>query len=129
MRKIKGISSCYVMLICDLFNQEMIVLKRFKEDGVAFVQNEQNLMLFSFVLIIDTKHLQWLKYKIRWELLMRISMSKFLKRYAVILLSYAIGIGLFYALGYQMSAMGIYVILTGIVIGEIINFALSKREK
>ncbi|MEK3947633.1 hypothetical protein MHB46_03975 [Paenibacillus sp. FSL H7-0703] len=56
---------------------------------------------------------------------MRISMSKFLKRY----LGYAIGIGLFYALGYQMSAMGIYAILTGIVIGEIINFALSKREK
>lgn len=60
---------------------------------------------------------------------MRISMSKFLKRYAVILLGYAIGIGLFYALGYKMSAMGIYTILTGMVTGEIINFALSKREK
>lgn len=60
---------------------------------------------------------------------MSIFMSKFLRRYAAILLSYAIGIGLFYALGYQMSAMGMYVILTGIVTGEIINFALSKREK
>ncbi|MCF2718718.1 hypothetical protein [Paenibacillus sp. 203] len=60
---------------------------------------------------------------------MRISMSKFLKRYAAILLGYAICIGLFYALGYKMSAMGIYAILTGMVTGEIINFTLSKREK
>ncbi|MBY7735773.1 hypothetical protein [Paenibacillus polymyxa] len=60
---------------------------------------------------------------------MRISMSKFLKRYVTILLSYAIGIGLFYALGYKMSAMGIYAILTGIVTGEIVSFALLKREK
>ncbi len=60
---------------------------------------------------------------------MRISMSKFLKRYATILLSYAIIIGIFYAWGYKVSAIGIYAILTGIVIGEIINFALSKREK
>ncbi len=60
---------------------------------------------------------------------MRISMSKVLKRYATILLNYAIVIGVFYALGYKMSAMGIYAILTGIVTGEIINFALSKREK
>ncbi|WP_023988286.1 MULTISPECIES: hypothetical protein [Paenibacillus] len=56
-------------------------------------------------------------------------MSKFLKRYAAILLGYAICIGLFYALGYKMSAMGIYAILTGIVTGEIINFVISKREK
>ncbi|WP_235209104.1 hypothetical protein [Paenibacillus polymyxa] len=56
-------------------------------------------------------------------------MSKFLKRYVTILLSYAIGIGLFYALGYKMSAMGIYAILTGIVTGEIVSFALLKREK
>lgn len=60
---------------------------------------------------------------------MRISISKFLKRYATILLNYAIVIGVFYTLGYQMSAMGIYAILTGIVSGEIINLALSKREK
>ncbi|MDY8045788.1 hypothetical protein UY416_05705 [Paenibacillus polymyxa] len=60
---------------------------------------------------------------------MRISMTKLLKRYAAILLGYAIGIGLFYALGYKMSAMGIYAILTGMVTGEIINFTLSKREK
>ncbi|MEJ3717707.1 MULTISPECIES: hypothetical protein [Paenibacillus] len=56
-------------------------------------------------------------------------MSKVLKRYATILLNYAIVIGVFYALGYKMSAMGIYAILTGIVTGAIINLALSKQEK
>ncbi|MGG4220910.1 hypothetical protein ABEW32_22115 [Paenibacillus jamilae] len=56
-------------------------------------------------------------------------MSKFLKRYTAVLLSYAIGIGLFYALGYKMSAMGFNAILTGIIVGLIINFVLSKREK
>ncbi|MCV9950454.1 GtrA family protein [Paenibacillus sp. BT-177] len=56
-------------------------------------------------------------------------MSKFLKRFATILLSYAIGIGLFYALGYKINIMGIYAIFIGIVFGGIINFALSKREK
>lgn len=60
---------------------------------------------------------------------MRSFMSKFLKCYASILLSYAIVIGLFYALGYKMSAMGFFAIFTGIVIGLIINFVLSKREK
>ncbi|MEK4456809.1 MULTISPECIES: hypothetical protein [Paenibacillus] len=56
-------------------------------------------------------------------------MNKFLKRYLGILLGYAIGIGIFYAMGYKLNAMVFYIILTGIVIGEIINFALSKREK
>ncbi|MBU9707607.1 hypothetical protein KSP24_11810 [Paenibacillus sp. AK121] len=56
-------------------------------------------------------------------------MSKVLKRYATILLNYAIVIGVFYALGYKMRAMGIYAILTGIVTGAIINLALSKQEK
>ncbi len=56
-------------------------------------------------------------------------MNKFLKRYAGILLSYAISIGFFYALGYKLNAMMFYIILTGTVTGEIINFTLSKREK
>ncbi|MEC0184346.1 hypothetical protein P4H61_22945 [Paenibacillus peoriae] len=56
-------------------------------------------------------------------------MNKFSKRYAGILLGYGIGISTFYALGYKPNAMMFYIILTGAVIGEIINFALSKREK
>ncbi|MGG1619738.1 hypothetical protein ACIFQM_25075 [Paenibacillus sp. NRS-1782] len=56
-------------------------------------------------------------------------MNKFLKRYASILLGYAIGLGIFYALGYNFHAMMFYIILTGTITGEIINFALSKREK
>jgi uncharacterized membrane protein YgaE (UPF0421/DUF939 family) len=56
-------------------------------------------------------------------------MNKFLKRYTGILLGYAIGLGIFYALGYEFHAMMFYIILTGTVTGEIINFALSKREK
>lgn len=46
-----------------------------------------------------------------------------------ILLGYALGIGVCYAMGYKLNAMMFYIFLTGTVIGEIINFALSKREK
>ncbi|MEC0237110.1 hypothetical protein P4H71_22565 [Paenibacillus kribbensis] len=56
-------------------------------------------------------------------------MNKFLKRYLGILLGYGIGIGTFYAFGYKLNAMVFYIILTGTIIGEIINFALSKRER
>ncbi len=56
-------------------------------------------------------------------------MTKLLKRYVGIIASYALGIGIFYVLGYKFDIMMLYIILTSIIIGEVINFALSKREK
>jgi putative flippase GtrA len=55
--------------------------------------------------------------------------KKLLKRDASILLGYAVCLGVFYVLGYKLNAMMVYTFLTGLITGEIINFALSKREK
>ncbi|MGG1642637.1 hypothetical protein ACIFQM_15425 [Paenibacillus sp. NRS-1782] len=57
------------------------------------------------------------------------SVKKLLKRDASILLGYAVCLGVFYALGYKLNAMMVYIFLAGLITGEIINFALSKREK